>query len=307
MKIFDGHCDVLYRLKAERHLSFAKDNGLHITHEKLKKSGGKVQCFALFVSDDVPEESRFSAVLEMIDIFHKQVIEPYDDMVFVKSKQDIDRLKEGQTGALLTLEGCDAIGKDMIKLRTLFRLGVRSVGLTWNHANAAADGATEPRAGGLTGFGFEVVKENNLHKVWTDVSHLSERSFWDVIETADYPIASHSNARALCDHPRNLTDQQIKALIDKNSVMGITFVPDFLTDRSEADINDILRHVEHVCELGGENIIAFGSDFDGISETPKELRSFADYHYLAEACLKYYPEKLVRGFFFEHFYRALPQ
>src|SRR5690606_3795964 len=95
----------------------------------------------------------------------------------------------------------------------LYRLGVLSLGLTWNKANLLADGASEPRGGGLTEFGREVVALNNKYGVLTDVSHLSERGFWDVIELAEAPFASHSNARALCDHPRNLTDEQIRALI----------------------------------------------------------------------------------------------
>lgn len=102
---------------------------------------------------------------------------------------------------MLTLEGCEAIGESLTQLRTLLRLGVRSVGLTWNDANMVADGALEQRGGGLTRFGKEVVQLLNEQQCWTDVSHLSERAFWDVMELAHYPIASHSNAYTLCPHP----------------------------------------------------------------------------------------------------------
>lgn len=301
--IFDTHCDVLYRLKKDSTLDFYADVRLHITYKALKSTGSKVQSFALFVPDDVPQELKYQTVLDMIDIFHQQVIAPNEDMVFIRSQEDIDHLKDGQVGAMLTLEGCDAIGTDLVKLRTLFRLGVRSVGLTWNHANATADGALEPRGAGLTSFGKRVVKENNKNHIWTDVSHLCEASFWDVMNLADYPIASHSNAKAVCHHPRNLTDEQIKALIQKDGMIGITFVPDFLAANHEATSKDVLHHIDHICALGGEKHIGFGSDFDGIDSTPTDIRSYYDYSNVVNECLKHYSEETVKGFMFDNFYK----
>ena len=105
-------------------------------------------------------------------------------MKFIQTKDDINMLKQDGIGAILTIEGCEAIGKDAMKLRLLYRLGVRSFGLTWNYANLLADGALETRGAGLTTFGKHVVQELNTLHVWTDVSHLNERSFWDVIEIA---------------------------------------------------------------------------------------------------------------------------
>ncbi|MTT32885.1 membrane dipeptidase [Terrilactibacillus sp. BCM23-1] len=306
LPIFDGHCDVLFRLDDDPNLSFNKENGLHSSAPLLRKGGAKIQCFALYVGEGISEESKFSNVLHMIDIFFNQVIEPNPDMVLVRTKQEINELQDHQIGAMLTLEGCDAIGHDIIKLRTLFRLGIRSVGLTWNHANACADGALEPRGGGLTRFGFEVVKENNRHKVMTDVSHLSERSFWDVIEAAQFPTASHSNVKRLCEHPRNLTNEQISALFTRDGFIGVTFVPKFLTTQAEASISDILRHIDYLCELGGVSHIGFGSDFDGIDKTPKDLTNYGDYPKLVETLLKHYSEEQVKGFLFKNFYDCLP-
>lgn len=301
--IFDTHCDVLYRLNKEPSLDFEDDPRLHITYKALKARHSKVQCFALFVADEVPQELKYQYVLDMIDIFHTKVIEPYDDIVMVQSKEDIDKLDEGQMGALLTLEGCDAIGENLVKLRTLFRLGVRSVGLTWNYANATADGALESRGAGLTDFGKKVVEENNRNHAWTDVSHLCEASFWDVIDIATYPVASHSNAKAICDHPRNLTDDQIKALINKDGMIGVTFVPQFLAKDHYASTKDVLRHIDHICSLGGEKHIGFGSDFDGIEQTPRDICSYYDYDNVINECLKHYPESTVKGFMFNNFYK----
>src|SRR5690606_34269437 len=125
----------------------------------------------------------------------------------------------------------------------------------------------EPRGGGLTARGRELVAECNRLGIALDVSHLSERGFWELMErTQDAPIASHSNAKALCSHPRNLTDEQIHAIIKTGGRIGITFVPYFLRAGGGAAIDDVLRHLEHICSLGGAGHVAFGSDFDGIDQ-----------------------------------------
>jgi membrane dipeptidase len=306
MAIFDAHCDVLYRLHYESGLNFSKNNGLHITYENLKKAGSKVQCFALFIPTKIPQEIKFKTALDMIDILHKDILEKHSDVHLVRTKSDIDALSDNEVGIMLTLEGCDAIDIDLVKLRTLFYLGVRSVGMTWNNANATCDGAGESRQGGLSDFGRLVVQENNKFKVWTDVSHITEKGFWDCMEEADYPIASHSNVKALCNHRRNLSDEQIKALFDKGGMMGITFVPSFLNESGEASIDDILKHIDHVCSLGGAKHLGFGSDFDGIETTPKELTDYSRYPELINALQKHYSEDVVKGFLFDNFYRALP-
>jgi len=306
MAIFDAHCDVLFRMHHDEKLRFDQNNGLHITYDYLKKAGSKVQCFALFIPDRTPQEIKFKTALAMIDILYKDILSQHPDVHLVRSKRDIDALGEEEVGIMLTLEGCDAIDIDLVKLRTLFYLGVRSVGMTWNNANAAADGALESRQGGLSDFGRKVVRENNKYKVWTDVSHITEKGFWNVMEEADFPIASHSNVKALCNHPRNLTDEQMKALFNKGGVMGITFVPSFLNESGKASIADILKHIDYVCSLGGASHLGFGSDFDGIETTPKELTNYGDYPVLLNELLKHYSEDVVKGFLFENFYKALP-
>ncbi|MGV3488323.1 MAG: dipeptidase [Tuberibacillus sp.] len=306
MAIFDAHCDVLYRMHHDKNLSFDQNNGLHITYDYLKKAGSKVQCFALFIPDKVPQEIKFKTALDMIDILYKDILSKHSDVHLIRSKEDIDALGDDEIGIMLTLEGCDAIDIDLMKLRTLFYLGVRSVGMTWNNPNAAADGLLESRQAGLSDFGRLVVRENNKYKVWTDVSHITEKGFWDCMEEADFPIASHSNVKALCNHPRNLTDEQMKALFKKGGVMGINFLPTFLNESKKASIADILKHIEYICALGGEKHVGFGSDFDGIETTPKELNNVGDFPILINELLKHYSEEIVRGICFENFYRALP-
>ncbi|RIW29281.1 membrane dipeptidase [Bacillus salacetis] len=306
--IFDGHCDVLLKLHHYKdEVSFDSKGDLHITYPQLSQAGSKVQLFAIYLPSYLKPGQRFQAALEMVEVFHKQVLKPNPKMKMVRSKKEIAALKEDEIGAMLTLEGCEAIEEDLVKLHALYQLGVRAVGLTWNWANAVADGALEPRAAGLTKFGRETVEFLNDHKIITDVSHLCERSFWDTIEIAEYPIASHSNTFSHCAHPRNLKDEQIKALIDKGGVMGLTFVPPFLNQNGEAGVPDILRHLDHVCSLGGEDHVGFGSDFDGISETVNGLSCYREYDNLVEALHKHYNESQVRKFLFDNFFEALPE
>ncbi|MGG0237673.1 dipeptidase [Bacillus rhizoplanae] len=301
MKIFDAHCDVLWQLwMGKGKKSFQNDSSLHITYDQLKQNGGSVQCFAIYVPEEVPYGQRFAVALEMTNIFHEQIL-ALPNIKWIRTKEDIQQLGKDEIGALLTLEGCDAIGNELEKLKTLYNLGVRSVGLTWNYANLVADGALESRGGGLTLFGKKAVDELNRYKVWTDVSHLSEKGFWDVIELANHLIASHSNSYELCQHPRNLTNEQIKALIRKDGMIGITFVPMFLAANKSVCMDDILRHVEHVCMLGGEKNVGFGSDFDGITETVVHIERYEHYEYVINELLKRYKEEQVHNFTYRNF------
>ncbi|MFX3624696.1 MAG: dipeptidase [Ectobacillus sp.] len=306
MQVFDAHCDVLWQIwiRKER-VSFQNDPHLHVTLNGLKEGKGKVQCFALYVPEEVPHERRFEVVLEMIQLFYHEILEKHPDIKLILEKREIQQLHENEIGVILTLEGCDAIGQSLTKLQTLYRLGVRSVGLTWNYGNAVADGVLEPRGAGLSLFGKQVVGELNRLRLWTDVSHLSEKGFWDVMELADFPIASHSNCYSLRKHERNLKDEQIRALIEKKGMVGITFVPSFLTDGA-AQIADVIRHLDYICGMGGEKNVGFGSDFDGIVNTVSGLEKFAHYENLLNALLKHYSEEQVCNFTYRNFVRNIP-
>ncbi|CAH0346110.1 dipeptidase [Bacillus sp. CECT 9360] len=305
MKIFDAHCDVLMKMFIDPTISFLDSEKLHITYQSLTETGGKVQCFAIYVPEAIHPDMRFIAALYMVDIFYEKVL-TMPNMKLVTSKEDIESLLDDQIGVVLTLEGCDCIGDDLVKLNTLVRLGVSSVGLTWNFANLVADGALEKRGGGLTGFGENVVKTLNRHAIWCDVSHLSEQAFWDVIEIADYPIASHSNAFRICPHPRNLKDDQIKALLKKKGVIGVTFMPRFLTKKPFAYIADVLNQIDYIASLGGGSQIGLGSDFDGIDDTVHSLSSYRDYQNLVNELYKHYPVEFIKGVLFGNFAARFP-
>lgn len=303
VNIFDAHSDLLMKLWKNPRLNEYSDPSLQTPVSALLNGKAKVQCLAIFLPDTVPANLRLEMALVQIQLFYEKVAK-YKRIKLIKSKSDIDSLKFDETGIILTMEGCEPISKNVRLFDIFFQLGVRSFGLTWNWANVFADGALEKRNAGLTQWGEKLIKIANRHRVWTDVSHLSEKSFWDTVALAKYPIASHSNSYSLCPHPRNLKDDQIKALIKKNGVIGITFVPEFINKTPR--IKDILSHIDHVCSLGGERHIGFGSDFDGIDKVIPGLEAYKDYDNLIHALERHYSARQVRRFLYENFISRIP-
>ncbi|CAM3382436.1 dipeptidase [Brevibacillus invocatus] len=307
MKIIDLHCDALLKLwYADGKKSYENDEELDTNKLRLLQGGVKVQGFAIYTPTNLSSEQRFHCALDQIYYFQTEVLAKNPEMKQIKEWIDIDSLKDGEIGAILTLEGVEPIGNDLKKLHLFYQLGVRAVGLTWNYANLAADGADETRNGGLTLFGKEIVNFHNEHKILTDVSHLCEGSFWDVMEYAKYPFASHSNARALCDHQRNLRDEQAKALFEKGGTLHVTYVTMFINEQGQVGIPDLIRHVDHFCSLGGVRHLGLGSDFDGITTKVEGLEHAGVTYNLINELLKHYSEEQVRGFAGENFLRNRP-
>lgn len=308
LKIIDAHCDALYKLqlanrsKKLQQLDYNHSPKLDTNLERLKTGKVFVQFYAIFIYPDVSSDEIWKYALEQIELFHTEILGKNPEMKQIKKWEDIDHLQTGEIGAVLTLEGADAFGNDVNKLRRLYQEGVLSIGLTWNHANLCADGVGEPRGGGLTMLGKEVVILNNEHHVFTDVSHLSVKGFWEVMELADYPIASHSNVRELCDHPRNLYDDQIKKMFEKDGLIHVVFNPPFVrADRDDVKIPHLIEHIDYLCSLGGVKNIGFGSDFDGIDQFIHGLEDASKYQQLITELLKYYSEEEVRGFSYQNF------
>ncbi|WP_216827824.1 dipeptidase [Alkalihalobacterium elongatum] len=301
MKIFDAHCDALLKLWEKEERNFTNSTEIDANYERLVSGGVKVQCFALFAEPDLTIEEKYQSILKQIELFQTDVIKKHHNVKHIKDWQDILKLNDGEIGAILTLEGVDCIGDNLTKLKIFYQLGVKSVGLTWNQANLCADGVGEPRGAGLTLLGKELVLLNNENKVWTDVAHLSEKGFWEVLDIADYPVATHCNARALCDHRRNLTDEQILALVKSGGWVGLVWHPIFLTGTEHASITDCVRHIDHLCSLGVKDHILFGSDFDGISVFVKGLEDASKYPFFIEELLKHFSEDDVRRFAYGNF------
>lgn len=307
MKVIDTHCDVLLKLRENSERSFTNSPEIETNFERMKQGGIKGQLFAVFIESTLPFDEKYQIALEQINIFHNEVVGKHPEIKKIEKWSDFNRLKDGEIGAVLTLEGADAFGNDLVKLRNLYELGVMSIGLTWNNANLVGDGVGESRGAGLTDFGKQVVQLNNEREVLTDVSHLSEKGFWDVIDLARYPIATHSNSMTICNHPRNLTDKQAKAIFKRKGLIGTVFNPRFLNEKGTATITDVLRHIDYFCQLGGEKNICLGSDFDGIDQFVSGLEDASKYPQLINELIKHYSEDQVAGFAYQNFLNFIPK
>jgi membrane dipeptidase len=298
MKIIDAHCDALSKLIRDETLSFhVPNNKMESQFEYMKKVNMAAQIFAIFVSPHVPSNQRFYTALKMVEKFHGDVVKK-DTLIPILNAEDLEKVCAKKTeirGGILSLEGADALEGNLLYLNVLYRLGVRALGFTWNFRNEAADGVEEPYAGGLSLFGKQVLDRSNELGIMLDVSHLSEKGFWNVVEYSKDPfIASHSNSQQIYNHKRNLSNEQLQAIFKRDGVVGLTFYPCFITDEKKVDVSHFLKHVDHVLALGGENHLAFGSDFDGIPYTMDDLINVESYVILIEALLKQYKEEQVK-------------
>ncbi|WP_195573301.1 dipeptidase [Paenibacillus sp. 1001270B_150601_E10] len=308
-RLIDFHCDVLYKMLYTGEVDFVQHDTRDVTLPKLREGGVGLQVLALFVEPSlVTGPPRFSQLVRMIDLYHEEMLK-HPELQAIRWKQDLEEWQQAsKIGTILSLEGVDALEGDLVYLRTLYHLGVRFVGLTWNHSNWAVDGTLEPRQGGFTETGKQLIEECERLGITLDVSHLNEKAFWELLELTDRPIiASHSNAASVFKHPRNLTDDQIKAIIDRNGRIGITYVPYFVADKEEVTIEDLVKHIDHIVELGGSKNLMLGSDFDGIDKKIKGLEHAGQHPALLEALEKQYGQAFVQDIAHTNAYRFLKE
>ncbi|UWG98650.1 dipeptidase [Dehalobacter sp. DCM] len=283
--IADGHCDSIGDYLARKRDLREPSSFGHWDLTRAQDARLGLQFLALYIESEYKPFQAAWRGLELLQAALEFIDKNHSDVFLVKSKNDI--LKLGQSdaiGLLINVEGGEIIGESLFMLDLIFRLGVRSIGLTWNERNAIANGVGEgPDSGGLSQFGFKVIEKMNELGMIIDVSHVNAAGFWDVIHHSRTPIiASHSCAAALCGHRRNLTDDQLRALAANKGLVGINFCQDFLCDNGQADINDVVRHICHIAEVAGVDSVGFGSDFDGIESTPARLEHVGKYPYLVE-------------------------
>lgn len=311
--IIDAHCDTLLEIAGIGYESeyatpprdfFKNNDSAHLDLPKLLAGNVRCQIMALFC-DDAHLDSVYEHTLELIDIFEKLSVHSKGRFFPVLSAMDMDRAIPGDTvGAILSLEGAEALGPNAEHLLEFYARGIRAVGLTWNRRNAFARGVRGEGEGGLTEAGHRLVEKLEAMHIIIDASHLSDEAFWDLVRQARRPfIASHSNARAVYDHPRNLTDQQIKAVADSGGAVGVVFVPNFISDESEISyIDRLIDHIDHIVTVGGIACAALGSDFDGFKDEPQRrvLADASQYPKLLEMLMRrgYSPsdvEKIASG------------
>ncbi len=309
-RIIDNHCDVLSKMLIHPQIDFFDHTRLDVTLPRLREANVMMQSFAIYLPERL-EQAGFGHVLRCVELFHEKIL-VHPEMIFVRSVEDLEKVVKGdRIGALLSLEGADGLNGNFTYLKTLFYLGVRSLGITWNYANWAADGVLEPRQGGLTLKGKKLVQECNKLGILIDVSHSTEKGFWELAELSQSPLmASHSNAYPVCANARNLRKEQIECLIETNGRMGLTFVPQFVTNSSTAAISQLMGHIDYVCALGGVNHIGLGSDFDGIDHWITGLEHTGKYQQRINELCKHFKDTEIEGFlhrnWYEYYAKNLP-
>ena len=295
MRFFDLHCDTLYKAVTE---------DIPLNSEKLEvipNFNKGLQCYAVWLPDEysgsMAEEILFKAV---------RVLQSETKRLGIKLADKSDNLNEifskNDFSACLTVENSLALNNKVENVKKFADLGVRIMTLTWNGSNPVGDGAEVKNPMGITEFGKKVLYEMERCNIVVDISHASDKLFFDVAEIANRPfIATHSNSRAVTSHKRNLTNEQFELIKNKGGIVGLNFHKDFLSDEPDkASKYDILKHTEKFLSLGGENTIAIGSDFDGCT-LPNDIHGSISMNEIYEMFLRHnYKESLIRKIFYEN-------
>mgnify|MGYP000309279420 CR=1 FL=1 len=308
--VVDGHADsVLMVLDGQRTLTERSEKG-HIDWPRAREGGLTCTVQAAF-PDPVYYPVAARRVGEAIDGLLTQIAGGEGVRLALRADDVTAAHAAGEMAVLLNIEGAEGLQGSLALLRNYYRLGVRMMGLVWNHRNEAGDGVGELEAGGgLTRFGREVVREMNRLGMLIDLAHITPRGFFEVLELSQDPVLfTHGNCHALHAHPRNLTDEQIKALAAQGGVFGISFVASFM-GKETATLSTVADHIDHVCQLlGNADHVGLGSDFDG-ADMPPGLEDVTRLpHLTAELLRRGYGEadlaKLLGGNYLRVFRRVL--
>ena len=290
--IADAHCDTISRI-FEAGEELYQNKG-HVDIRRMQAVGVCLQFFAVWIEPSL--KNPFSLACEMIKMYHEQAAKNMEMVSKVRSKWDYD---ENKLNSVLTLEGGRVLEGRVENLEAFYNMGARLLTLTWNGENELGYGALtldgKPSdGGGLKDFGVEVVRRMEELGMIIDVSHLSEDGFWDVVKHTkkETPVfATHSNCKAICDHPRNLTDEQIKIIIERDGFIGLNLYPSFLGGYA---LDLAIDHVKHIIELGGEDVLGFGLDFDGVDKLPTGINGIENAPLVIDKLKEHFDEQLVR-------------
>lgn len=315
--VIDGHNDLPWALRhraGDVDISAdQRDNGLHTDLPRLRAGGVGAQFWSVYVPVTLDGPAAVTATLEQIDAVHRMIARYPDDLALARTADEVERAHAaGRIASLIGMEGGHCIACSLSVLRMMYALGARYLTLTHTSNTPWADSATdEPAVGGLSPFGREVVRECNRLGVLVDLSHVAPSTMHAALDTSAAPaFFSHSSARALCDHPRNVPDDVLHRVRDSGGVVMVTFVPGFLNEqcrswidgfisdhdelarqyaddgpalraaeqawlaanpRPPCDVRDVADHVEHVRDVAGVDHVGLGGDFDGVIATPDGL------------------------------------
>lgn len=311
MKLFDLHCDTLYECyEAGKHL---RENDLHINREAVRKYDHYAQFFALFCGTypetkqenrkylmDIPADERFG---QMVKTAEKEFAANSDWLFFCKSAEDFETAQaQKKAAAFLSIEGAELLPDRDDAIDVAYDAGIRCITVTWNYRSRFGCSAALNEKEGLTEQGKKLVRDASDKGIILDVSHLSEQGFWDLCGQTDKPfIASHSNARAMYNHSRNLTDEQFVEIVRRKGLVGINLYVPFLVHQSDCTLDDVIDHIEHFLGMYGENHVALGADFDGCDVLPRGINGAFDMDKLADKMLqKGYKESTVQALFYNN-------
>ncbi len=310
MKLFDGHCDTLLGLLGNPKtgplpVGSLFENKLHVDLKRGLEMEAYAQTFALFGFQEMGFPDVFDALYAR---FCAEVDACGEHLRFCRSRSDaLNASEEGKAAAFLSIEGAEVIGCSPAKLEEAAEKGVRAFGISWNRANEITGTNAQEPDRGLSEKGKELVKLALELGMAVDVSHLSDPGFWDVEKLAKGPfIATHSNARAIHSHPRNLTDDMFRAIRDHGGTVGINLYILFLGEE-HVTVETVLRHIDHFLDLGGEKTLAMGGDLDGCEQLPEGISGVQDVHLIRDALeQRGYEEALLDDIFYNNLLRVLP-
>ena len=290
-KIIDTHCDTASVL-LDSNESLCENNRM-VNIPAMKKYKSYIQFFAAWISKG--SQNPKQRAVEILDKA-KEEIKKNNINLILNSDDLVKTVENNSLGGVLAIEDARALCGSLSAVRFFYDYGVRAITLAWNDDNEVTAGvANEEKSAGLTDFGKEVVGEMNRLGMIVDVSHITEKGFWDVLSVSKKPVmASHSNCYSVCNHRRNLKDEQIKALIANGGIMGINIYPPFLENAPEkANIQSVIHHVDHALSLGAYDNICLGSDFDGIDTTPADITDASCYIKIIDAMKEKYSDELI--------------
>ena len=298
MDIFDLHCDTLYRAVTE---DISLDCPAAEVQLNRDADSRRLQCYAIWIPDSCSGEEAerlFDAAFERL----KAECKICRIHLLQRGESPRGQFFRNKNTACFTVENAAALNGKLQNIQRFAECGVRMMTLTWNGANCVGDGADVEDAKGLTPFGKNALREMERCGIAVDISHASQKLFYDIAENAERPFAaSHSNSFTVTPHRRNLTDEQFRIIAERGGIVGINFHNAFLNRVPErASVGDIFRHIEHFLSLGGENTLCFGSDFDG-GTLPKDIRNSHIYYKIYEKMLQEnYKEALIQNIFFNN-------
>ena len=279
--VFDLHCDTATELFARKQAW--QKNSLQLDLERAGRLMSHIQVYAFCcvyseTGEPLSPDEAEQRFLMNLSNFYSELELHRDTHRLCRTAEDmIAAVGEGKHPVLLALEGPEAIGCDPGRLEELKELGFVMTTLTWNYKNTLA--GSHLTGEGLSPEGKIFVRRAQELGLILDVSHLSEQAFWDLCDVTSAPfIASHSNSRAVCNHSRNLTDEQFKVIRNFGGLVGLNLYAPFLNESGKADFSDVRRHLEHFLSLRGENFVSLGGDLDGCDALPVGFRGVDNYN-----------------------------